>query len=96
LIEGDKELDLSEYKSERHDRINKLLAQCELISALYIRGAISEKEMDHFKYNLIRTYENENIQKYFKQIDEWTRWHRFTKGPFAEFRSLGAILVNNR
>ncbi len=81
-----------EKQFNKIDAINKLLAQCELISALYLRGAISEDEMTHFEYNLIRTSENPNIQKYFRQIDTWNEAHGFKMGPFSKFRSLGAKL----
>lgn len=94
LIEGRTKVDFS--RSEIHDPINKLLAHCELTSALYLRHAISKDEMIHFKYNLIRTYENPNIKKYFKDIDKFNKRWRFTNGPFAKFRVLGPDLVTDR
>ena len=98
VIERDK-VDFTEYhRSEQRgtihkiDAINKLLAMCEQISALYLRGSLSDDEMFHFNYNLKRVYENQNIKRFFQQIDEWSKGRGMKDGPYSTFRSLGKKL----
>ena len=83
------------HLSEAASAIDRLLSQCELISALYLRGSLSDHEMVHFNYNLKRGYENPNIKRYVHQIDEWSKRRGIRNGPYSTFRSLGEKLVSD-
>jgi len=57
------------HRTEDARIVDKLLSRCELISALYARGALSLAEMMHFEYNLRRIFTNRNVGRYFAMID---------------------------
>jgi hypothetical protein len=82
------------FNSPTEASVNKLLAHCELISTLYLRGALSNEDMDHFEYNLRRILSNPNVISYFKVIDAWCKHHGFDprRGPFGKFREYGRRL----
>jgi hypothetical protein len=85
-IEYDKFIyDDSFHGSENEQLIDRLLSFSDLVCDLYFQKIISKHEMDFFKYEFIRVYQDEEIQKYLTFLKNFYLENQFGTVPFPSY-----------
>ena len=74
-------------KEERH--LDRLLTYFEMIATLDHLGVVARADLELIRYQFVRVYKNDEVQKYFAFLDGFCREY----GPFRHFRVVAAILT---
>lgn len=77
--------DYSFHGSENEHIIDRLLSFPDLVCYLYDHKMITKHEMGFFKYEFIRVYTNDGIQKYLNFLKEFYLQNRTGTEPFPRF-----------
>lgn len=77
------------HGSEQEQLIDRLLSFMDLICRLHQQGALDEVEMNTFKYEILRVFDDDDIQEYFGFLDEWYQQNLTGTKPFAHLRAYG-------
>ncbi|MCB9363033.1 MAG: hypothetical protein H6587_00545 [Flavobacteriales bacterium] len=70
---------------ETEEKIDKLLAQYNVICYFYDKGLISESEIRLFNYRFKRVYQSEVIKAYLKFLTEFYKKNNTNLSPFEHF-----------
>lgn len=57
--------------SEEEHKADKLLSFFDVICNMYYRGALTDKDMDVFSYEMLRVYKHLAVQDYLSFLSEW-------------------------
>ena len=86
LIEYDKFVyDENFHGSEIERLIDRLLTFADLVCSLYTKKAITDYEINYFKYEFARVYRNKNIQNYLSFLSEWYGQQKIGTEPFPRY-----------
>lgn len=83
-IELNKPILVTQFHGSNEEKaLEKVLAHCELISALYFLKSLSIHDMRYFDYNLRRVCQNANVKLYLGNVANWCKRHELSDGPFS-------------
>ena len=80
------------HGSEQERHLDRLLSYFEMIATLYHMRVITRADLELMRYQFVRVYKNQAVQRYFKFLDELPGALGVSGGTFHRFRSVAALL----
>jgi len=80
------------YNSKFHGskdeiEVDRLLSFVDLICNLYIKGILSNQEMESFKYEFLRIHNNISYQSYMNILERFYELNKIKIKPFVHFQN---------
>jgi hypothetical protein len=83
------------HGSTNEPLIDRLLSFTDLVCYLYDQTMLTEHEMGFFKYEFLRIYADENIQKYLDFLKDFYQKNRTGTKPFPSFVSYCSLYATS-
>ena len=73
------------HGSKEEAIIDYLLSFADLVCDLYDQAILTEHEMDFFKYEFVRIYQNDNVKRYLEFLTKFYKANKIDIGPSHRF-----------
>jgi len=76
------------HNSKDEERLDKTLVLFNILAKQYYMNLITLEDIEEISYDFLTIYDNQEVQKYLKFLDNWYKNKNHKKIPFEHFRKL--------
>ena len=80
------------HGSAEERKIDRLLTLCDLVCAMHADETLTVREMEYFKYQFKRIFNDSSIKAYLEFLDSFYARNNMSKKSFERFQLYGAKL----